>query len=264
MTVKNFTVYFFIFCLSYSNSHSAYSNEVFLGAFNKINWFKSFNEIPPRWIDGKERGARIFNNEINEYVLEVQYPRGGVGPVTTGIQWRSQFMKRYQKLKVKYSVKFSDQFDFVKGGKLPGLIGGRIKGSSGNPKTPDGTDGWSGRIMWRKNGAVVQYVYHMHKTVKWGEDFKWEIKGTDVHFIPGKWHQIETEITMNDLGKRNGRIKSWFDGVLALDKGKFEFRTIKKLGIDALYFSTFFGGNDFTWAPSKNESIQFSKITITN
>jgi hypothetical protein len=32
--------------------------------------------------------------------------------------------------------------------------------------------------------------------------------------------------------------------------------------IDALYFSTFFGGDDATWAPTKDETVDFDDFVI--
>jgi hypothetical protein len=52
-------------------------------------------------------------------------------------------------MRLSYYVRFSENFDFVKGGKLPGLFGG--VGNSGG-EIPDGTDGFSTRFMWRRNG----------------------------------------------------------------------------------------------------------------
>ena len=52
-----------------------------------------------------------------------------------------------------YEVAFDTYFDWVKGGKLPGLRGGlNSTGCSGGNKA-DGLDCFSSRLMWRKNGA---------------------------------------------------------------------------------------------------------------
>jgi len=51
-----------------------------------------------------------------------------------------------------YDIAFDENFDFVKGGKLPGLRGGANNGCEGGSQ-PNGTDCWSTRLMWRKNGA---------------------------------------------------------------------------------------------------------------
>ena len=53
---------------------------------------------------------------------------------------------------VSYAVAFADGFDFVKGGKLPGLRGGTPSGCSGGVKS-DGTACFTSRIVWRAGGV---------------------------------------------------------------------------------------------------------------
>lgn len=61
-----------------------------------------------------------------------------------------------------YSVYFSDGFDFVKGGKLPGLYGGEslesAKSCSGGRQDERDTC-FSARMMWRADGAGELYNY---------------------------------------------------------------------------------------------------------
>ena len=52
-----------------------------------------------------------------------------------------------------YEVAFEANFDWVKGGKLPGLRGGlATSGCSGGSKSNGGSC-FSSRVMWRQNGA---------------------------------------------------------------------------------------------------------------
>jgi hypothetical protein len=61
-----------------------------------------------------------------------------------------------------YSVFFSDGFDFVRGGKLPGLYGGvsldEAKSCSGG-RQGERDDCFSARLMWRADGAGEIYNY---------------------------------------------------------------------------------------------------------
>lgn len=61
-----------------------------------------------------------------------------------------------------YSVYFSEDFDFVKGGKLPGLYGGasedEAKSCSGGRQDNRGRC-FSARMMWRKEGMGELYNY---------------------------------------------------------------------------------------------------------
>lgn len=190
--------------------------------------------------------------------MQVQYPRGGVGPGPGGAQWMMSLGTRFDELYCAYDVRFATDFNFVRGGKLPGLVGGRAN-TGGNK--PNGTDGWSARMMWRSRGDVVQYVYHPDQPTEFGEDFPWNLGGQRA-FRPGNWHRVEHRIVMNRPGQRDGIVQGWFDGALALDRRDVRFRHVDTFAIDAFYYSTFFGGSDPSWAPSKDERVDFDQFVI--
>jgi len=148
---------------------------------------------------------------------------------------------------------------------LPGLSGGT---SPGGGKKSDGSDGFSARIMWRENGDIFQYMYWMERVPekKWGDDLPWiDISGNSqpFKFILGQWHTLKTEITMNNPGKRDGKIISWFNGKLALSYSGAFRADGATFGIDNFNFTTFFGGNTPDWAPTKDETVYFSEFKIT-
>lgn len=57
----------------------------------------------------------------------------------------------WKTMMVSYEVAFDTDFDWVKGGKLPGLRGGSLDGCSGGNQA-DGDNCFSTRIMWRQGG----------------------------------------------------------------------------------------------------------------
>lgn len=190
--------------------------------------------------------------------LRVSYPKGGVGPAEGGAQWKMGLGGRHDELYCDYWVRFGPDIDFVKGGKLPGLVGGAA--NTGGRK-PNGQDGWSARMMWRSGGAVVQYVYHVDQPTPYGEDLSWNVGGQRV-FRPGAWHRVEHRIVMNRPAERDGIVQGWFDGTLALDRRNLRFRDVDAFAIDAFYFSTFFGGDDASWGPSKDERVDFDQFVV--
>ena len=57
-------------------------------------------------------------------------------------------------VRLEYEVYFPTGFEWVKGGKLPGFLGGPIGCSGGDD--PYGC--WSVRLMWRREGAGEAYM----------------------------------------------------------------------------------------------------------
>jgi hypothetical protein len=175
-------------------------------------------------------------------------PRGGAG-FKSGV-----FANGVNRAILSYQVRFPVGFDFVRGGKLPGIYGG--KGNSGG-KIPDGTDGFSFRLMWGKGGRGNVYAY-LPSSVKYGS-------GLFVHkfnFQTGRWHQIMQEVVLNTLGQADGVLRMWVDGQSLGEEKGILIRTVDSLRINGMFFDVFFGGNDDTWAPPRDTFIDFAKFRL--
>lgn len=234
--------------------------------------------LEEQWGVTKSRGVSDGRCNIveidNENVLEITCVKGEVGPENGGVSWRYRLPQTFNELTVEYKVRVSENFDPKRGGKLPGFGGG--SNPKGGASTED-ADGFSARIMWRELGVLEQYVYSAERSEdkNWGEDYLWsktqnknqkitsemwssleQHEEGRVYIIPGEWHKIKTCVKMNTPGKKDGKIITWLDGeeVLNID---LQFREDNSFGIDSLNFACYFGGNDETWAPDKDEQIYF-------
>ena len=169
-----------------------------IGLYSEDQIRQAWND-PKRIMGAKKSRCSITNDPLNpsRNVLEIKYPKGKVGQEEDGggAQWRFRFEQSFDKCTVEYQVMFPVGFDFVKGGKLPGLSGGT---SPGGGKKSDGSDGFSARIMWRQEGKIYQYMYWMERALekKWGNDLPWtDLDSEDkipFQFIPGEWHTLKT------------------------------------------------------------------------
>jgi hypothetical protein len=215
----------------------------------------------PPWNQGVDDGRVTIIEGSQAYAgraLQVRYDEGGVGPGEGGAQWRLEFDQPYDEVYLRYRVRFAEDFDFVRGGKLPGLVGGEAN-TGCDPA--QGDDGFSARMMWRSDGKVVQYVYHADQANDCGDDFDWDVGGQRF-FEPGQWHTVEHRVVINTPGEADGIVQGWFDGELALDRDDVRFRDVDAFAVDALYFSTFFGGSGSEWAPDKDEYVSFDEFVI--
>jgi len=230
----------------------AYSREQVERDFGTIEFCEGLNRVSVVDAPGAPSGR----------ALAVAYPSGGVGPRVGGAQWRVRLPSSHQGLYASYALCFAPGFDFVKGGKLPGLVGG--KANTGGYR-PNGRDGFSARMMWRAGGRMVQYVYHPDQPSIWGEDFAYVCK-SPLLFAPGRWQRVQHYVRLNSPGQPgayNGVLKGWCDGELALERAGLRFRDSAAILIDQFFFSTFFGGNEADWAPVKNESVWFDEFCVS-
>jgi hypothetical protein len=108
--------------------------------------------------DGAAPGDSGNNNtNSSSPVLQVQYPAGSfednnVGGAQFYAMWNSSG-SAFQSMVVTYEVAFDADFDWVKGGKLPGLRGGPDPNNCSGGNQANGTNCFSSRVMWRTDGA---------------------------------------------------------------------------------------------------------------
>ena len=192
--------------------------------------------------------------------LRVSFPVGATSPADTGAPGGgAQFLgvgpgPPADHLFLRYRVRFAPDFPFVKGGKLPGLYGGaRISGG----RIPDRTDGFSTRFMWREGGAGEVYAY-LPSSKTWGTSLG---RGS-FRFLPGRWHCLEQEVALNTPGRADGVVRVWLDGRPVYATETLLFRTVPTLRIEGLFFSTFFGGHDASWAPPADTYADFADFAL--
>lgn len=242
-------------------SDRAAGKRLWVGNFAGSQWRSQWH-IRKQGDWGWQNTATIADPQFST-VLRVRYPAGSASPAVKrktgaplgGAQFYTTLPFAPQdSLRLSYDVRFSKNFNFVKGGKLPGFFGGT---ETSGGKKPDGTDGFSTRFMWRKGGQGEVYAY-LPTSAKYGNS----IGRGNWTFTPGTWHRLEQQVDLNDPQKNNGRVQVWLDGKKVLDQSDLQFRTTKTLKIEGIFFSTFFGGNDPSWATPKEVTIDFANFSV--
>jgi hypothetical protein len=201
------------------------------------------------------------NNGTNSF-LRVYFPQNSYSPngfhkneaPLGGMQFVSD-IGSFDSIHLSYRLRFKQNFDFVKGGKLPGLCGGTANTGG---KIPDGKDGFSSRIMWRTDGEGEVYDY-LPVSETWGTSLGrgyWK-------FDTGKWILLEMQITLNEVGKNNGTTTIWINGKKVMKENNIVFRKTDNLKLDGILFSTFFGGNDSSWSTPEGTYIDFDDFVVS-
>jgi hypothetical protein len=214
------------------------------------------------WQDGMKTRSMVDSSvaESGRQSLRITYPKGGVGPGETGAQI-SIVLPENDQYYMSYWLRFSNNFSFKLGGKLPGLAAGEL--CSGG-QTCDGTNGFTARFMWRTEGHAVLYLYHMDKPGKWGEDMPLVYpSGEQVTFERGKWYLMTERVKINSAGdKYDGEVEVWVNGKHVLLKKGLRF-TSNGEKVDRFDFSTFHGGNTPEWGPAVTCFTWFDNFKVS-
>lgn len=216
------------------------------------------------------------NNNTNSSspVLQVQYPAGSfqdnnVGGAQFYAMWNSSG-SAFQSMLVTYEVAFDADFDWVKGGKLPGLRGGPDPDNCSGGNQANGTNCFSSRVMWRTdgNGEVYAYVPRVNGIcsdtgVQCNDQFGISLNRGSFVFASGQWNRVTMLVTLNSPDNvANGQVILYFNDGNALQHNNIVFRQTDAITVGGLYFSTFFGGSDPSWAPTNLTHTYFRNFQL--
>lgn len=242
---------------------------IFDESFVSTGWKEVFGAAWYHCAAGCETVAGGLNGN---HSLRVGFPAGAVGPGKGGAQFPVVFdnikgldQSHYEELYLSYYLKFEEEFDFRLGGKLPGLMGGGNSWGRSGGNQPDGTNGWTLRLMWGRNGRLVIYAYvPPSANGKWGSE-RWG-QSIDCNFAAerGKWHRIDQYVNVGTPGKDDGKLIVWIDGIKKISIDDMRFWDIEnEFGrIGGIFFSTFHGGNSPDWAPLRDSYMQFADFNV--
>ncbi|WP_260479028.1 polysaccharide lyase [Kibdelosporangium aridum] len=222
--------------------------------FNSSSWRSSWG------IDG--RGEFGFGNmKASGATLDVKYGKGSSAPSCTNCPTSGggQFYQDLGKigrtdlrnagtLYFRYRVRFPSDFDWGRGGKLPGLYGGEPGQASGG----NHGNAWSTRFMFRNGSKGEVYVY-----TPGGSGY-----GRDVGL--GSWSfaaDNQTHTIEQAVNRSTGQITVWYDNRQVLSVR--EAPNIAAIPFKGVFFSTFFGGHDTSWGPKREVHAYFSDFSIS-
>ncbi|KAI9316688.1 hypothetical protein BX666DRAFT_1834234, partial [Dichotomocladium elegans] len=217
-----------------------------------------------------------LSNNGTETVMSVLYAAGSYSPsgtkVNDGSLGGAEFLAlpfgqaSYDGALLSYEVAFAENFNWVKGGKLPGIFGGfEPQGCSGGNKA-DGQSCFSVRLMWRELGAGEAYAYLPENSIcgsrstvcndEYGISFS---RGV-IQFKTNQWTKLEIYIKINNATEADGILMVWQDGSLVINQQSLKYRTRDSVAATGLMFSTFFGGGDTAYATSVDTFTYFKNI----
>lgn len=215
-----------------------------------------------KWPNGKENlnpatgivtmGAGSQSQRFELGGFHSMSPFGGWPDQTPGL--------KFDEATLKYDLTIPDGFEWVHGGKIPGLGGNIDPAYPGHsPSGPAQGLNWTVRPMWAEGGRLRLYSWDMG--VPPG-NYPSGYISKHVVLSPGNTYRIAVRVRMNRVGKRDGYASVHVDGKLAVSKRWAQFRKTDALGIDSILFSVFYGGSGPEYAPQHDQQLKIENLEI--
>jgi len=228
------------------------------------------------------QGDSSGNFSVKNGILRLEYEKNAYGG-SSGASFKATPGNIFpmDDVTLSYSVEFPNDFDFKKGGKLPGICIGTSKNdcsAGGDWKKGEG----SVRVMWRasngKNPYAIAYVYTTHgdpgrgaraqgssasgamsPSDRTGHNF-WK-DGAPFSLKHG-WNDISFRVKLNTPGKKDGILDMTVNGTTKRVSDAV-FRESSTEKIQSLNFVSFFGGGDSSWStPGRILHTNFKNIVV--
>jgi len=184
-----------------------------------------------------------------------------------------------------YNVYFEPGFDFVKGGKLPGLCGGPSDVLASACVQPQPINAWSYRLSFNVDGRLQMYIYDQSRLDVGAPTCgicsiagsgcnettgvcpqNWYSAPNNFRFTIGRWYELKAYVKLNSYAEaKDGIAKLYVDGKLLTQRTNVKFRGSNDTStlINTMWFNTFYGGDDSSYAPSTTTYIRFDNFVVT-
>lgn len=198
--------------------------------------------------------------ENSSKVMRFHFPEGSIGPAEGGGQWYKTLNEPFHELYFSYRIKFKPGFQWVLGGKIPGVRGGP-EWEGFDP--PPWDKGFIVLLMWNNRPGIDFYYYHHDQQHTYGDSRTW-----DYTIEADRWYTITIRVVLNSVdengGFNDGILEGFIDNQMVCQVTGLKLRNLSEIGTDNLIINSFFGGSTDEWASIRDEWIDLDDfITFT-
>ncbi|KAI8917648.1 hypothetical protein DFJ77DRAFT_423492, partial [Powellomyces hirtus] len=239
--------------------------------------FKGWN-ITKSSYGEQNRQITLSPTNATATALQITYPalsRNPAGHIIggTGFYASPMDLSRAKAVTLSYWVYFPMSFDFVLGGKLPGLYGGATSCSG----LKAAYRCFSTRFMFRK-GGLGEFYPHVEPGIQnrqmacevgpksiCPDDITKDVSiGRGAWVFPrGRWFNLQQRIIMNSWDPvtgaplRDGRATVWAEGRQVIDVKQMVWAIDPGVKFEGIQFETFFGGHTNKWCTPRDQMMYF-------
>jgi hypothetical protein len=166
--------------------------------------------------------------------MSVKLPKGSASPLSStdpkggmSFPWEPRSIQGKSTVCLAYHVLLPSDFDFARGGRLPGLVGADDAGDAS----------FAARLVWRPGGLGAVSL----RTSGASETRQPPVDLGESALPRGRWFRIEQEVVLNAPKQADGKLLVWLDGQLAGERHDLVFRTRSSVGLTGVAADAFYG-----------------------
>ncbi len=153
--------------------------------------------------------------------IEVRLPKGASGREGgMDFPWEPRALPGKTAACLSYSVFFPPDFDFGRGGRLPGFASGVADAPQPQAFTAAPAWGPAGR------GGAVLHVPPGETTLIQAQ--------AELTFAKGRWVKVDQEIVLNTPKSADGILRVWLDGELVIERKEMNYRASDKVTLSGV------------------------------
>lgn len=215
-----------------------------------------------------ERGDIVEADPVRKFVplqgkaLRIKIDQGGHYGLSAQFDFRKHFGEEPEEIYFRYYLRFADDWNPARGGKLPGIAGTYGRAGWGGRRV-NGRDGWSARGLFdgQRNGKtpIGFYCYHADMKGQYGSNWVWD-RDRLGYLENNRWYCIEQYAKMNTPGRNDGILRGWIDGRLAFEKTDIRMRDVDSLKIECVWLNVYLGG---TWTSTSEHHLYMDNVVVS-
>jgi hypothetical protein len=163
--------------------------------------------------------------------------------------WEPRSLQSRTSACLAYHVLLPADFDFHRGGVLPGLAG---------TEAAEGGDSFFARLVWRPAGRGGV-------TVRASDGASTNAGATEsdaFDFPRGRWVKLEQEVVLNTPKKADGVLRLWVDGTLAVERTDIAYRRKREVTLASVAADVHYGAADSIGAAPKDTKVWISPFQV--
>lgn len=237
-------------------------NILFTCDFESDTWYKEWD------IDKKDKHTDVVTADpirkfkpFRDKALRIKVDKGGHYGTSLQFRFKERLGEEPEEIYFRYYLRFADDWDPVKGGKLPGITGTYGRAGWGGRRV-NGRDGWSARGLFdgqnNDKTPIGFYCYHVDMKGKYGSHWVWD-KNNLGYLQNNRWYCVEQYAKMNTPGQNDGILRGWVNGQLAFEKTDVRMRDVDTLKIETIWVNLYLGG---TWTAESDHHLYIDDVVI--